>query len=142
RAALRVVETQQERKHRRLAGSRRADERDPLALGDAQREVFERKGSGPRGIGERHGIEFEDRKSTRLNSSHVESSYAVFCLKTKSRLRNHHTCSRRTVIRGSAALSMASLRDMRQCSQSCLLSRPSTVVKYASGSMAGSQYAF
>src|SRR5690349_22752645 len=26
----------------------------------------------------------EDRKSTRLNSSHVEISYAVFCLKTKS----------------------------------------------------------
>src|SRR5438874_10114919 len=24
-----------------------------------------------------------DRKSTRLNSSHVEMSYAVFCLKTK-----------------------------------------------------------
>src|SRR5690625_6541549 len=24
-----------------------------------------------------------DRKSTRLNSSHVASSYAVFCLKTK-----------------------------------------------------------
>src|SRR5690349_22740186 len=30
------------------------------------------------------GIEaFEDRKSTRLNSSHVEISYAVFCLKKK-----------------------------------------------------------
>src|SRR5204863_4250579 len=29
----------------------------------------------------------EDRKSTRLNSSHVESSYAVFCLKKK----NGHT---------------------------------------------------
>src|SRR5690625_6671589 len=28
--------------------------------------------------------ELEDRKSTRLNSSHVASSYAVFCLKTKS----------------------------------------------------------
>src|SRR5690606_41715709 len=27
--------------------------------------------------------EFEDRKSTRLNSSHVKISYAVFCLKTK-----------------------------------------------------------
>src|SRR5204863_9291036 len=27
-----------------------------------------------------------DRKSTRLNSSHVEKSYAVFCLKKK---RNH-----------------------------------------------------
>src|SRR5436305_13237594 len=26
----------------------------------------------------------EDRKSTRLNSSHVRSSYAVFCLKKKS----------------------------------------------------------
>src|SRR5699024_11321296 len=25
----------------------------------------------------------KDRKSTRLNSSHVSSSYAVFCLKTK-----------------------------------------------------------
>src|SRR5690349_22550268 len=25
-----------------------------------------------------------DRKSTRLNSSHVESSYAVFCLKKKT----------------------------------------------------------
>src|SRR6266403_3964663 len=27
-----------------------------------------------------------DRKSTRLNSSHVESSYAVFCLKKKKNL--------------------------------------------------------
>src|SRR5690349_21985638 len=27
-----------------------------------------------------------DRKSTRLNSSHVESSYAVFCLKKKMNL--------------------------------------------------------
>src|SRR5690349_24041538 len=26
-----------------------------------------------------------DRKSTRLNSSHVESSYAVFCLKKKKK---------------------------------------------------------
>src|SRR5690349_23606011 len=26
---------------------------------------------------------FQDRKSTRLNSSHVEISYAVFCLKKK-----------------------------------------------------------
>src|SRR6267378_4890474 len=28
-----------------------------------------------------------DRKSTRLNSSHVESSYAVFCLKKKKAVR-------------------------------------------------------
>src|SRR5690625_6505195 len=28
---------------------------------------------------------YPDRKSTRLNSSHVASSYAVFCLKNKSK---------------------------------------------------------
>src|SRR5699024_11356643 len=28
----------------------------------------------------------EDRKSTRLNSSHVSISYAVFCLKKKTKL--------------------------------------------------------
>src|SRR5438874_10122012 len=39
-----------------------------------------------------------DRKSTRLNSSHVEISYAVFCLKKKKknktipRLPVHHRC--------------------------------------------------
>src|SRR5690625_5870499 len=30
----------------------------------------------------------EDRKSTRLNSSHVAISYAVFCLTKKSKLKN------------------------------------------------------
>src|SRR5438874_7270793 len=30
---------------------------------------------------------WEDRKSTRLNSSHVEISYAVFCLKKKKLLK-------------------------------------------------------
>src|SRR5690349_23210450 len=28
-------------------------------------------------------VDLQDRKSTRLNSSHVEISYAVFCLKKK-----------------------------------------------------------
>src|SRR5436309_6364242 len=32
----------------------------------------------------------EDRKSTRLNSSHVKISYAVFCLKKKSYLGRAH----------------------------------------------------
>src|SRR5690349_22204084 len=32
----------------------------------------------------------QDRKSTRLNSSHVEISYAVFCLK-KKKINNMHT---------------------------------------------------
>src|SRR5215510_7253687 len=31
----------------------------------------------------------EDRKSTRLNSSHVAISYAVFCLKKKKKKENH-----------------------------------------------------
>src|SRR6266496_4781632 len=30
----------------------------------------------------------QDRKSTRLNSSHVEISYAVFCLKKKKKKHN------------------------------------------------------
>src|SRR5690606_42083092 len=44
--------------------------------------------------GARHGVALEellgldpDRKSTRLNSSHVKTSYAVFCLKKKRELR-------------------------------------------------------
>src|SRR2546430_1637846 len=31
----------------------------------------------------------EDRKSTRLNSSHSQISYAVFCLKKKKKLTNN-----------------------------------------------------
>src|SRR2546427_6955729 len=31
----------------------------------------------------------EDRKSTRLNSSHSQISYAVFCLKKKKKETNH-----------------------------------------------------
>src|SRR5439155_6444397 len=31
----------------------------------------------------RRDVQFRDRKSTRLNSSHVAISYAVFCLKKK-----------------------------------------------------------
>src|SRR5437660_5062461 len=31
-----------------------------------------------------------DRKSTRLNSSHVAISYAVFCLKKKKKRKNIH----------------------------------------------------
>src|SRR5438067_9717278 len=34
---------------------------------------------------EQHGLREVDRKSTRLNSSHVSISYAVFCLKKKKK---------------------------------------------------------
>src|SRR5438067_6601140 len=37
----------------------------------------------------------EDRKSTRLNSSHVSISYAVFCLKKKNKTSEPHSaCGR------------------------------------------------
>src|SRR2546421_8224840 len=36
------------------------------------------------------GLEERDRKSTRLNSSHDQISYAVFCLKKKKRNANTH----------------------------------------------------
>src|SRR5438876_5995550 len=35
----------------------------------------------------------QDRKSTRLNSSHPSTSYAVFCLKKKMKKRNWHLCN-------------------------------------------------
>src|SRR5690349_22854729 len=34
----------------------------------------------------------KDRKSTRLNSSHVEISYAVFCLKKKKQTKANFSC--------------------------------------------------
>src|SRR3712207_1469774 len=41
----------------------------------------------------------EDRKSTRLNSSHANISYAVFCLKKKKKI----TCWRKTTRQQSSA---------------------------------------
>src|SRR5437868_8019203 len=39
------------------------------------------------GVGVMMGAFWRDRKSTRLNSSHVSISYAVFCLKKKKLLQ-------------------------------------------------------
>src|SRR5262245_64574081 len=36
------------------------------------------------------GVIVGDRKSTRLNSSHLGISYAVFCLKKKNKERDNH----------------------------------------------------
>src|SRR3712207_8450915 len=48
------------------------------------REVRERDEPG------RRDADAEDRKSTRLNSSHANISYAVFCLKKKQKTRIFH----------------------------------------------------
>src|SRR2546426_6676140 len=39
----------------------------------------------------RNAFANEDRKSTRLNSSHLVISYAVFCLKKKKTALTYHT---------------------------------------------------
>src|SRR5690349_23969131 len=72
--------------HRRVAvvavervGDRRARLVGPALDERQQRTAVER----PR---RRDPERVEDRKSTRLNSSHVEISYAVFCLKKKKTL--------------------------------------------------------
>src|SRR5690554_7157659 len=51
----------------------------PVLITVHQGVVQENQG-GPLGFPQQVGI---DRKSTRLNSSHVRISYAVFCLKKK-----------------------------------------------------------
>src|SRR3712207_8537278 len=57
-------------------------ERSPLQ----QQEPEGRPGDvDERGRGQRHHRGGEDRKSTRLNSSHANISYAVFCLKKKKK---------------------------------------------------------
>src|SRR3989442_7282253 len=46
--------------------------------------IADTRPGGPRG-----GAFNSDRKSTRLNSSHVRISYAVFCLKKRFNRRSH-----------------------------------------------------
>src|SRR2546430_8802779 len=51
-------------------------------------------------IGERCAEDEQDRKSTRLNSSHSQISYAVFCLKKKIADSTQAVCQiRHTVVR-------------------------------------------
>src|SRR5437868_10150742 len=69
----------------------------PLSLHDAL-PIFAApplaRRAAPRGGAGRRG-HVRDRKSTRLNSSHVSISYAVFCLKKKKK-RSYSRCRIRT----------------------------------------------
>src|SRR5256885_17227724 len=65
--------------HDALPICRRADPAHPRAV------PCRTQGRGPPGRPDRRG---QDRKSTRLNSSHLVISYAVFCLKKKK--KNNH----------------------------------------------------
>src|SRR3712207_7624818 len=60
--------------------------RDPLLAVDLVGEEVERPGVRARAeqlVRADVGVRAPDRKSTRLNSSHANISYAVFCLKKK-----------------------------------------------------------
>src|SRR5256885_3898329 len=61
----------------------RSEERLDIAVGQQRRFVFLRDGKI---ADERDGGALIDRKSTRLNSSHLVISYAVFCLKKKKKM--------------------------------------------------------
>src|SRR3712207_8725734 len=63
---------------------RAADLREPRAGRAAEAQGEPAGALGPGG-GEGGALQAEDRKSTRLNSSHANNSYAVFCLKKKKR---------------------------------------------------------
>src|SRR5690606_40854631 len=73
----------------RIAGGRLADGVAEGAIGVLHEIGRDRHpGPGPGGqsfLGQVDLGEGKDRKSTRLNSSHVKISYAVFCLKKKTR---------------------------------------------------------
>src|SRR5256885_4805477 len=76
------------------AGERRELDR-PLDLDDLRLAAgaLEVTGGDARVLGcdPHHAETAQDRKSTRLNSSHLVISYAVFCLKKKKKKQTTHT---------------------------------------------------
>src|SRR2546430_10169042 len=71
---------------------RRGDRR---AFAGSARHVDDRL-VGLEDIAHVHGRGESDRKSTRLNSSHSQISYAVFCLKKKKKHTNSTSMSEQT----------------------------------------------
>src|SRR5688572_32106409 len=56
----------------------------------ARRRCPERVARVARPVGAAISDQWGDRKSTRLNSSHSQISYAVFCLKKKKKKKNNN----------------------------------------------------
>src|SRR3712207_9484655 len=68
-----------------LAGDlKRRVEQRLLHFGDRRQRHFDRKHVVEHMVVAHIGVGEQDRKSTRLNSSHANISYAVFCLKKKN----------------------------------------------------------
>src|SRR2546430_5078726 len=77
----------------------RSRQRDERQLSRRRRRIEQRAGRNNEvgGTGDYYGGGCErDRKSTRLNSSHSQISYAVFCLKKKKKRRAHWSAGRST----------------------------------------------
>src|SRR5690606_41616614 len=70
--------------HAAAPGNLQEEEHRQVGEQHPQRHLAE-EGRGE--IVEQQALPVEDRKSTRLNSSHVKISYAVFCLKKKKQKR-------------------------------------------------------
>src|SRR5438874_5786344 len=75
--------------------TRRSSDLASRAAGPGGRPRHPRAGHGHRVDGVHQAPAGVDRKSTRLNSSHVEISYAVFCLKKKNKI---HTRRRSKIL--------------------------------------------
>src|SRR5690242_21412277 len=71
------------------------DDARPERAQRAPDERPDRDGRDEGGGDEEQAVE-EDRKSTRLNSSHMSISYAVFCLKKKKKKERKRTESNTT----------------------------------------------
>src|SRR3712207_546004 len=78
----------------------RAERRQPIYTGGEYRGMDPEEARKKIEAGEPYTVRFKtpregDRKSTRLNSSHANISYAVFCLKKKN-LKYHHITVKQT----------------------------------------------
>src|SRR2546430_11218030 len=69
---------------RRAQGQRRSRGGTPQPDGQRPGRRVRRGGGRGAGSDRQHQVAPRDRKSTRLNSSHSQISYAVFCLKKKT----------------------------------------------------------
>src|SRR3712207_7876728 len=80
--SLRLREARLERRARQQDHRAQDSQRHPRGQGEVREVVPE--GLSARGsVSNAVRVRNEDRKSTRLNSSHANISYAVFCLKKK-----------------------------------------------------------
>src|SRR2546430_7271031 len=59
----------------------------------------------------RHLASRRDRKSTRLNSSHSQISYAVFCLKKKKKTKTRHNVKHKHTVYMLTLLIVCQLAD-------------------------------